>query len=314
MASESKVSVIAALIGNLIIALLKLATGLAAGSAAMLAEAAHSFSDVGNQVLLMVGLARSASQPTDDYPFGRGKSAYFWPFLVAVLLFGVAGAYSVFEGIEKVLHPHAVGDITLSLAVLAAAFVIEAIVLAIAIRNARSRAQEQGISTIGQFLEENRDATLLTVIVEDTLALVGLPIAAGSLVLAKATGNPVWDGVGSLVIGGLLMGFALFLAWEVRHLLIGRGLAERDRAVVHRVLEEDPAVDRVHRVQSMYLGSDDVLLGVEVDLADGLDVAATEDAVERLEAALQEALPVLRFVYIEPRDGQASDARGPDGA
>lgn len=302
VASESKVAVIAALIANGVIAILKLVAGLAAGSSAMLSEAAHSFSDTGNQVLLMIGLTRSSSQPTSRYPFGKGKSAYFWPFMVAILLFGVAGTYSFIEGIDKIRHPHAIGDITLSLGVLGAAFVIEAISLGIAGREAKKAADRQGIASVRQFLKENRDATLLTVLVEDGLALVGLPIAAAALGLSVWTGDPVWDGIGSLVIGCLLMGFAGFLAWEIRELLIGRGLSGPDLDVVHRVLDEEPAVQGVGAVQSMYLGHQDVLLGVEVDLAAGLEGEVAEETVRRIEAALREALPVLRFVYVEPRD------------
>lgn len=300
MAAGSRLSVFAALGANLVIAVLKLVSGLAIGSSAMLAEAAHSFSDVGNQVLLLIGLQRSQAGPSDKYPFGRGKSAYFWPFLVAVLLFGVAGAYSLIEGIEKVRHPHPIGDPTVSLGVLAAAFVLEAIALTIALRQARSRADEAGIRSVGAFLRQNRDATLLTVIVEDSLALTGLPIAAASIGLSAWTGNPVWDGIGSLVIGVLLMGFALFLAWEVKDLLIGQGLVEADRRTVQRVLAEDPAVVDVHRIQSMYLSHDDVLLGVEVRLDPSLTGAETEQAVDRIEDELKEALSQLSFVFVEP--------------
>lgn len=301
VASESKTAVFAALVGNLIIALLKLGAGLLARSAAMLAEAAHSFSDVGNQLLLMLGLSRSRSGPTPKHPFGTGKSSYFWPFLVAVLLFGVAGAYSVLEGIEKIRHPHALGDIRLSLAVLGVAFVIEGATLWVALRGARRVARRQGLTRMRDFLRDNRDATLLTVIVEDGLALVGLPIAAASLLLSQATGNPVWDGVGSLVIGLLLMGFALFLGSEVRLLLIGRGLSEHDVAAVERVVCDDPDVEALVAVQSMYLGSDAVLLGVDVEFRDELDLMATERAVQRIEQALRAAIPALRFVFIEPR-------------
>lgn len=300
MASGSLVSVLAALIGNLIIAILKLVTGLAAGSSAMLAEAAHSFSDTGNQVLLLIGLQRAEPSPTDRYPFGRGKSAFFWPFLVAVLLFGVAGLYSIYEGFSKVLDPHPLGSINLSLAVLGAAFVIEGIVLFVAVRKARQAATEQGMSSVGEFLRETRDATLLTVIVEDSLALVGLPIAAGSMILSVTTGSPIWDGIGSLVIGGLLMGFATFLAWRVKGLLLGRGLSERDRQRVQAVLAEDPAVEDVHSTQSMYLGHEDVLLGVEIDLADGLDSDEAERAMDRIETSLREKVPVLSYVFVEP--------------
>jgi len=300
VASDSGIAVYAALVGNFVIAVLKLVSGLAIGSSAMLAEAAHSFSDVGNQVLLLVGLKRAKAGPSEKYPFGRGKSAYFWPFLVAVLLFGVAGAYSVFEGVEKVLHPHPLGDIRVSLAVLGAAFVIEAIVLYVAIRKARTRAREAGVDSVREFLRENRDATLLTVIVEDTLALTGLPIAAAAMGLSVWTGNPVWDGVGSLVIGVLLMGFALFLAWEVKGLLLGRGLSADDQRVVKRVLDENPHVREIHRIQSMYLGHEDLLLGVEVELEAATTSGDPGNAVFQIERQLKEALPVLTYVYVEP--------------
>lgn len=307
MASGSRIAVVAALIANFTIAILKLVTGLLAGSASMLAEAAHSFSDTGNQVLLLVGLARADPEPTDRHPFGRGKSAYFWPFMVAVLLFVGAGAYSLFEGIRKVLDPHALGDIRLSLAVLAVAFVLEAIALTVAVRQARRKAHEAGVDSVREFLRENRDATLLTIIVEDGLALVSLPIAAASLGLSVWTGNAVWDGVGSIVIGTLLVGFALFLGWETKGLLLGRGLSEDDKRTVRDTARRDRDVRQVLRVQSMYLGHESVLLGVEVELADGLDADGVEAAVRRLEEELVHALPVLEHVYVEPREAEASE-------
>lgn len=307
MASGSRLAVVAALIANFVIAILKLVTGLLAGSASMLAEAAHSFSDTGNQVLLLVGLARADPEPTDRHPFGRGKSAYFWPFMVAVLLFVVAGSYSLFEGIRKVLHPHPLGDIRLSLGVLAAAFVLEAIALTVAVRQARAKAQEAGVDSVREFLRENRDATLLTIIVEDGLALVSLPIAAASLGLSVWTGNAFWDGVGSIVIGTLLVGFALFLGWETKSLLLGRGLSRDDKATVRETAAGDTDVRQVVGIQSMYLGHESVLLGVEVELDDALDADGVEAAVRRLEEALVDALPVLDYVYVEPREADAPE-------
>lgn len=301
MASESKVAVLAALVANFVIALLKLGAGLAAQSSAMLAEAAHSFSDTGNQVLLLLGMARAKRPPSPRHPYGTGKSAYFWSFLVAVLLFGVAGAYSLFEGIGKLLHPEPLHDVTLALGVLGVAFLIEIVSLTIAVREAMKGARRQGIGSVRQFLDENRDATLLTVLVEDGLALVGLPIAAAAIGLAAWTGNPAWDAAGSIVIGVLLMGFALFLAWEVKGLILGRGLATRHLETVHRVLAEDPAIASVVSVQSMYVGADAALLGAEVDVPDALTGAEVEAALARIEARLKAEVPALRYVYLEPR-------------
>ncbi|MBI4393721.1 MAG: cation transporter [Euryarchaeota archaeon] len=301
MATETKTAVIAALLGNLAIALVKLFAAIIGGSSAMLAEAAHSFSDVGNQVMLYIGLRRSHRPPTDEHPYGTSKAAYLWSFLVAIILFGVAGAFSLFEGVEKIQHPHVVDDITLSLGVLLGAFILEAWSLSVALGQAKKAARARNIVGFRQFLEENRDATLLTVLVEDSLALVGLPIAAAALLLTHYTGNPVWDGVGSIIIGLMLMTFAVFLAKEVEALLVGRGLSKRDLSTVRKVVDGDAAVEGVLSVESMYLGADTVLLGLEVDLVDGMPSHEIEATLVRLESALKTALPVLKYVYVEPR-------------
>jgi cation diffusion facilitator family transporter len=157
VASGRKIAVMAALIGNLLIALAKLAGALVSGSASMFAESAHSFSDVGNQILLLIGVKRSGAPPPDKQPFGTGKAAYFWPLMVAVLLFGVAGAYSLIEGVEGFRHPHHVDNIKLSLAVFAVAFVIEAGTPDVASQQARKAARADGL-TRKQWMKENRDA------------------------------------------------------------------------------------------------------------------------------------------------------------
>lgn len=298
--AESRLAVVAALLVNLAIAAMKLVAGLIASSAAMLAEAAHSLSDVGNQVLLLVGLSRAARPPTPDHPFGSGKAAYFWPFMVAVLLFGVAGAYSLLEGIDKALHPHKVGDAWLSLGVLGGAFALEVGSLVVALRQARAGARARGVVGIRQFLDENRDATLLTVLVEDSLALLGLPLAALSLLLAQWTGQAIWDAVGSIAIGTLLMGFAIFLAGQVKRLLVGRGLAPRDARRAMEILAGEPDIRAVGSMRTMYLGPDAVLLGAEVEMRPGLSGKAVLAALARTEAALVAAIPALRYVFLEP--------------
>lgn len=311
VAGESKVAIVAALVANLLIALLKLGAGLVSGSASMLAEAAHSFSDVGNQVLLLIGLRQAQGPASDLHPYGTAKDAYFWPFVVAILLFGVAGGYSVFEGVEKMLHPHAIGDTTLAFAVLGIAFAIEAVSMTIAVREAMKGARSRGIRTVREFLRENRDASLITVLVEDGLALAGLPIAAAALGLALLTGNPVWDGVGSLVIGAMLMGFALFLATQIRRLLIGVGLSPRDLARVRALVQADPAVEGLLSIQSMYLGPHVALLGAEVDVRDDLSAGQVEAALHALEARLVQEIPALRHVYLMPRNGPRVAAPAP---
>ncbi len=298
MASESRIAVLAAFFGNLIIAIGKLVAGLASGSASMLAESAHSFSDVGNQVLLLIGIQRSTRPPSPKYPFGTGKAAYFWPFMVAVLLFGVAGAYSIFEGIEKFRHPHPVEDITLSLIVLGVAFIIEAGTLGVAVAQAVKLARKEGLAWRA-FFRENRDASLLTVLIEDGLALVGLPIAAAAITLTKWTGDARFDAAGSLLIGTLLMGFALYLGSSVRSLLLGRGLGAHELTKVHAVIEADPAVRHLRSLKTMHLGPQSVLLAAEVDLGDGLTAKQAATVLRKLEAQLRTAVPELDHVYLE---------------
>lgn len=300
MAGGSRVAVVAALLGNLLIALLKLGAGLLSRSAAMLAEAAHSFSDVGNQILLMVGLSRARKPATEDHPYGTGKAAYFWPFLVAILLFGVAGGYSLVEGVEKFFHPHDLGNPRIALAVLGVSFLIEVVSLTVALRQAARDARARGVASVREFLQENRDATLLTVVVEDTLALASLPLAAAALVASEATGDARWDALGSVVIGFLLMGFAAFLGWEVQSLLLGRGLTRRDREKVRRIVEAEKAFARLANFQSMYVGPDVVLLGVEVQPQPGLSAAEMSAAILRTEKALIGSIPALKYVYLEP--------------
>lgn len=313
MATETKTAVIAALLGNLLIALLKLGAATITNSSAMLAEAAHSFSDVGNQVMLYVGLKRSRRPPTEAHPYGTSKSAYLWSFLVAIILFGVAGFFSLYEGVEKILHPHPVEDIRIALGVLALAFVIEAASLSVALRQAKAAAKAKGINGVRHFLEENRDATLLTVLVEDILALVGLPIAAAALLLSQYTGNPVWDGIGSVVIGIMLMAFALFLAREVEALIVGRGLSRRDLARARSIITADPDVDGIVSVETMYLGSDVALLGADVDLRDHMTGPQIEETLKRLERKLINEIPALRYVYLQPTNLGAGPVAGSSG-
>lgn len=301
MSAESPIAVWAAFFGNLIIAIGKLVAGLASGSAAMLAEAAHSFSDVGNQVLLLIGIKRSRAPPSEKYPFGTGKAAYFWPLMVAVLLFGVAGAYSLFEGIEKFRHPHEIGSIRLSLFVLGGAFIVEFFTLAVAFVQARKIARAEGLSWRG-FIEENRDASLLTVLVEDGLALVGLPVAALALILAKTTGDARFDAGGSMVIGLMLMGFALFLGSNVRSMLIGRGLGRWDLQRLRDIMDADDDVLELRKMRTMHLGPNSALMGAEVKLRDGLSNVEQGQVLNRLEKAFKQAVPELQYVYLEDHE------------
>lgn len=300
MAGSSKVAVIAALVANFLIAILKLAAGLVTGSASMLAEAAHSFSDTGNQILLLIGLKRATRGPSVRHQFGYAKEAFFWPFMVAILLFTVAGAYSFYEGYHKVQHPEELRDPVWAFAVLGIAIVIETGSIYIAFREAVKSARAAGIDTVPQFLEENKDASLLTILVEDGLALAGLVLAALFLGIAVLTGNPVWDGIGSLTIGVLLMGFAAFLAVEVKSLLIGEAMSRREETRLRELLGRRRDVTGVVTVRSMHLGPQDVLLALELDFPDDLSAGELEARViPSLEADILREFPHVKYLFIE---------------
>jgi cation diffusion facilitator family transporter len=307
LVEESRPAVLAALLGNLALAILKGVSAAVTGSAAMLAETFHSCADTGNQALLFVGM-RLARRPADEgHPFGHGKNVYFWSFVVSVMLFTLGGAFSIWEGLRKVMHPGESPPLGWAFAVLAGAAVFESISLGIA---ARSVWRRKGDRTLREYVRENRDPTLLTVMLEDTSALISLSLAAGGLTLTSLTGRVIWDGVASLAIGMLLVTVAVALAVENHSLLMGES-APRD--VLERILRaarQDPAVARVLGLRTMHLGPQALLIVLDVDFHDSLTAAEVERATARLRDTVAEAAGEAgqrRLVVIE--SGAAAPAR-----
>ncbi len=301
MAGESRTAVIAALAGNGALAILKGVAAAATGSAAMLAETFHSLADTGNQVLLGLGLRLAARPPDDRHPFGHGKDVYFWAFVVSVMLFTLGGAVSLREAVERGLHPEA-GRASLAWAwgVLAAAFLFESGSLAVAVRSLR---RVLGGRSVGEYLFETRDPTLLTVVLEDSAALASILLAAGGLGLAVLTGDGRWDAAASGLIGLLLLGVAVLLAYETHSLLIGEAAPARAEARLRAALEGDAAVRRVVTLDTLHLGPDAVLVAARVAFREELTTPAIEAVVRRLEAAAREAVHGRsrpRLVLIEP--------------
>jgi len=207
LSTGSKPAVLAALVGNLAIAVFKLIAALVSGSSAMLAEAYHSFSDTFNQVFLLVGIWRSKKPPDRLHPFGYGKEQFFWAFIVSLMLFGIAGGLSIREAYHKFRHPEPLGDVTLGFIVLAVAFVIESIALAIAVRQFRREMKSERFGDLVEGIQHTKDPAVLTVVFEDSLALVSIAVAFVSILLSVKTHNPVFDACGSLIIGIFLMVF-----------------------------------------------------------------------------------------------------------
>jgi cation diffusion facilitator family transporter len=297
---ESRTAVLAALLGNLALAILKGVVAVTTGSAAMLAETFHSCADTGNQALLFVGMRMAGRPPDDDHPFGHGMNVYFWSFVVAVMLFTLGGAFSIWEGARKIMNPGEAQSVRWALVVLAAAVVFESISLAIAVR---SVLRVKGARSFREFIAENRDPTILTVVLEDTSALLSLVLAAAGLGLTAITGRTVWDASASLAIGILLVGVAVALAVENHSLLVGESAPRDVRERIVAAARRDPTVERVLGLRTMHLGPEAILIVLQLDFRDALGAADLERATERLRAAVAEAVGEAgkrRLVVIEP--------------
>jgi cation diffusion facilitator family transporter len=251
-------------------------------------------------VLLFVGMRMARWPPDEDHPFGHGKNVYFWSFVVSVMLFTLGGAFSIWEGIRKVLHAGAAQPMRWAFFVLGGAVVFESISLTVA---ARSFLKRKGKRSLGEYIAENRDPTLLTVLLEDTSALISLGLAAAGLTLTELTGRMFWDGAASIAIGLLLVVVAVMLAVENHSLLMGESAPPDVLARVVRAAREDPAVERVVGLRTMHLGPEAVLIVLQVGFRDTLGAADVESATERLRGKVAEAAGEAdkrRLVVIEP--------------
>ncbi|MDR4489491.1 MAG: cation diffusion facilitator family transporter [Candidatus Nitrosocosmicus sp.] len=305
--NTSKKAIYAALFGNLGIAISKLIAALLTGSTSMWAETYHSFSDTFNQILLLVGIRTSKKQGTERHPFGYGKEQFFWSFIVATLIFGISGVLSLEQGLGSLLGSeiHRLENISISYIILAISFVFEANALRIAFGLFKKAIEDKGeklkISTMIQEFKESKDTSILTVIVEDSAALLGIMIAGTALYLSDVTGNLIYDAVGSLLIGCVLMAFAFFLARENKDLLIGESISKRDYKSVYKAVSNIPEVNKIISIRSMHLAPQDVLIAIEVSLIDDLDTDTIELVIDNIENKVKEVIPyaVPSKIYVE---------------
>ena len=308
MATGSKKAVYAALFGNLGIAITKFIAALITGSAAMWAEAYHSASDTFNQILILLGIRISTKAANYQHQFGRGREVYFWSFIVATMIFGISGILSLEQGATSLLSvTHQVRDSQISYIILAIAFCFEANALRIAVkqffREIRDNGQKIRFATIIEHFKESKDVALLTVIVEDCAALLGIMIAGIGILLSDITGNAIYDAIASLFIGGILMFFAFFLAKENKDLLIGESVSRREYKRIAMSIQEIPEVNKLISMRTMHMGPEDVLVGVQVNLVDNLDTDKIEVVTDAVEQKIMEVIPHTNrehiFVEIE---------------
>ena len=290
-------AVVAALFANAGIAVAKLVGFVITGSASMLAESIHSVADSGNQALLLLGGKRARRAADRSHPFGYGRERYFWAFVVSMVLFSLGGAFALFEGEEKIRHPHELESPGVAVAILVVAIVLEAFSFRTAVVEAR---HVRGDAGWWQFIRRSRNPELPIVLLEDTGALVGLFLALGGVTLALVTDDPVWDGYGTLSIGILLTTIAIVLAIEMKSLLIGETATESVEDAIRTAIEGDASVDSLIHLRTQHLGPEELLVGAKVAFRPGLTVAKLADAIDRVERSVRSAAPEARILYIEP--------------
>jgi cation diffusion facilitator family transporter len=310
MAQESKKAVVAAIIGNLAIAVIKFIAGAITGSSAMISEGIHSVVDTGNGGLLYYGLNRGARPADEHHPFGHGMEVYFWSLIVAVSIFGIGGGMSIYEGITHIQHPAPLESPVINYVVLALAAFFESISFSVAWRTFRG--SRRGRTTIAA-IHHGKDPSLFTVLFEDTAALLGLTVAFFGVFLSHQLDAPWLDGTASIIIGGILVVAALWLAYESRSLLVGEAADPEMIAEIRRIVLADPSVTGLGVVLTMHLGPDDVLLNIEVKFTPGLQAEQIHEAVHRIERSINEPYPEVNRIFIEVEalggDRQATAAR-----
>jgi cation diffusion facilitator family transporter len=287
----------AAIVANLGIAISKFVVAAITGSAAMLAEGIHSAVDTGNELLLLVGESKSARPADAKHPFGYGKELYFWALIVALSIFSLGGGLSIYHGIESLRHPEPLQDPTWNYVVLGVSALFEGYSWNVS-RKALNTLRKPGAS-LWQAVHASKDASVFTVFIEDTAALIGLGIAALGIALGHAFNNPYFDPAASVLIGLLLVGAAFTLARETGALLVGESIGLDATRKVREVFEKDPAIDSVTSLLSMQLGPDEALLTAAVQFRRGMRIDEVEDAIERLEKAVMAFYPSIKHIYFE---------------
>ncbi|HEY8918972.1 MAG TPA: cation diffusion facilitator family transporter [Chitinophaga sp.] len=297
--ARNHTTIYAALVANLLIAVIKFISGFATRSSAMLSEAVHSLVDTANQLLLLLGIRNSKRKPDASRPFGYGKELYFWSFIVSILIFGVGGSVSIYQGIVHLRNPPPLEDPTWNYVVLALSFLFDGSSLVIA---AREFNKVRGDSSWWMAIRRSKDPASFVVLFEDTAAVIGLLVVALFVYLGHLFNNPYFDGIASLIVGALLTIVSVLLARESRSLLMGEGISSTTQKQIIQLVEKDPAVLGVQHIFSTYQSPEEVMLMVMLSFKPDLDTEDIYDAIERIREAVKRAYPLVHYIIIQPEE------------
>ena len=297
MASASSKKVIyAALIGNSLIALTKFIAFFITKSSAMLSEGVHSVVDSGNQVLLLYGLHRAKRPADEQFPFGHGKEVYFWGFVVAITIFTIGAGVSIYKGVHHILHPVPIVNPTINYIVLGCALAFEGVAWYFAFTEFTKAKGKWGYF---QAVQRGKDPSMFVVLFEDSAAMLGIIAAFIGIFLSQVTGNYVYDGIASVVIGLILAGTAVWLAYEIKGLLIGESARPEIVKNVKEIAKSYPKIKHVNEVLTLHMGPEFILLNLSVDFADTLSVGDIEDTIARLDRHIKQTFPKIKRVFVE---------------
>lgn len=296
-ASGSTRAIMAALLANAGIAVSKFVGFLITGSSSMLAESLHSVADTSNQALLLFGQRQARREATSLHQFGYGRSRFFYSFVVALVLFSLGAIFAIYEGIHKINHPEPLRSPLVAIGILMVAIGLESYSFRTAMVESKPL---KGNGTWWQFIRRSRNPELPVVLLEDTGALLGLLFALLGVGLTMLTGNPVWDGVGTLLIGLLLGVIAVILMVEMHSLLIGEAATPEQSQAIQSALEQTELVDRVIHLRTQYLGPEELLVAAKIALSPTTELSAVAAAIDAAEAAVRTAVPATVVIYLEP--------------
>ncbi|QYX79637.1 cation diffusion facilitator family transporter [Streptomyces akebiae] len=309
-ASGGTKAIVAALAANLAIAVAKFVAFLFSNSSSMLAESVHSLADSGNQALLLLGGKKAKREATAEHPFGYGRERYIYAFLVSIVLFSVGGMFALYEGYEKIKHPHEIEAWYWPVGVLVFAIIAETFSFRTAIKESNVL---RGNKSWTEFVRHAKAPELPVVLLEDLGALVGLILALGGVSLALLTGDGVWDGIGTLCIGVLLILIAIVLAAETKSLLLGESAGTENVEKIAQAVVDGDTVTRVIHMRTLHLGPEELLVAAKIAVRHDETATEVANAINAAEARIREAVPIARVIYLEPDIySEAEAAKGPD--